>query len=115
LVEGAVGTDIDQAATNLIDGITPEMITKWSASDPTDWANESFAIAEATKTHYCVMHAPSCDKPDGDVTINSEYLSANEAVVKEQLGWRPSRAPTRYRPQEKRSEPSAEQRPEWML
>lgn len=61
------------------------MITKWSASDPRDWANESFAIAEAAKTHYCVMHAPSCDKPDGDVIINSEYLNANEAVVKEQL------------------------------
>ena len=49
LVEDAVGADFAAATTELIDGITPEMITKWSASDPRDWANESFAIAEAVK------------------------------------------------------------------
>ena len=85
LVEAAVGTDIDQAATDLIDGITPEMITKWSASDPRDWANESFAIAESAKIQYCVMHTSSCDKPNGDVQISADYLRINEAIVKEQL------------------------------
>jgi hypothetical protein len=85
LVEAAVGTDIDQAATDLIDGITPEMITKWSESDPREWANESFAIAESAKTQYCVMHTSSCDKPNGDVQINADYLRINEAIVKGQL------------------------------
>jgi hypothetical protein len=85
LVEAAVGTDIDQAATDLIDGITPEMITKWSASDPRAWANESFAIAESAKIQYCVMHTSSCDKPNGDVQISADYLRINEAIVKEQL------------------------------
>jgi hypothetical protein len=85
LVEAAVGTDVDQAATDLIDGITAEMITKWSASGSRDWANESFAIAESGKTQYCVMHASSCDEPDGDVQIGADYLRINEVIVKEQL------------------------------
>lgn len=31
------------------------------------------------------MHGASCDMPAGSVTIGTEYLDANEAVVKEQL------------------------------
>ncbi|WP_283815915.1 S1/P1 nuclease [Bradyrhizobium glycinis] len=61
------------------------MKTKWSSSDPSDWANESFAISEAEKTGYCVMHGSSCDRPEGSVTISTEYLAANEPIVKEQL------------------------------
>jgi hypothetical protein len=38
-------------------------------------ANESFAIAEAATTKYCVMHAPSCDPPpSGHVTIDAAYV-----------------------------------------
>jgi hypothetical protein len=86
LVESAVGTDVSDAATQLVDAITPEMKTRWTASDPRDWANESFALAEAVKTGYCVVHGTSCDMPDsGHVTIDSAYLQANEPVVKEQL------------------------------
>jgi hypothetical protein len=44
-----------------------------------------FAISEAAKTQDCVMHGPSCDKPDGGVTVNAAYLDANEPIVKEQL------------------------------
>ncbi len=61
------------------------MVTKWNASEPKDWANESFAISEAARTGYCVRHGNSCDKPDGDVEISADYLTANEPVVKEQL------------------------------
>jgi hypothetical protein len=86
LVESAVGTDISEAATQLMDAITPEMKTRWTASDPRDWANESFALAEAVKTGYCVVHGTSCDMPgSGHVTIDTVYLQANEPVVKEQL------------------------------
>jgi S1/P1 Nuclease len=85
LVRNAVGPDVAEAATELIDAITDEMKTKWSTSDPRDWANESFAISEAAKTGYCVMHGSSCDKPQGDVTISAEYLATNEPLVKEQL------------------------------
>jgi nuclease S1 len=83
LVRNAV--DVGDAAANLVDAITDEMKTKWSASDPRDWANESFAIAEAVKTGYCVKHGSTCDLPTGNVTISAEYLAANEPLVKEQL------------------------------
>jgi nuclease S1 len=85
LVEHAVGPDPQEAATDLIATITPEMVTKWSASNPRQWANESFAISEAVTTGYCVMHGNSCDKPNGDVEITPDYLNANETAVREQL------------------------------
>jgi hypothetical protein len=87
LVEGALGDDVSEAATNLIDAITPEMITKWTASDhPMDWANESFAIAEATKTQYCTMQGKSCNGPQsGHVDVDASYLQVNQPLVKVQL------------------------------
>jgi hypothetical protein len=61
------------------------MEAKWNASDPRDWANESFTLAEAIGTKYCEKHGQSCDKPDGGVTIDANYLKVNEPIVKEQL------------------------------
>jgi hypothetical protein len=37
------------------------------------------------KTGYCVLHGPSCDAGAGSVSIGTDYLDANEPVVKEQL------------------------------
>ena len=85
LVTHAVGPNVDEAATALVDAITPEMKTRWSNSDPRDWANKSFAISEAVTTGYCEMHGSFCDLPNGNVTISAEYLAKNEPVVKEQL------------------------------
>lgn len=86
LVLNAVGPDIYEAVTDLLATITPEMKARWVASEPRDWANESFAISESVKTGYCVMHGSSCDQPDGsNLTIIAEYLDANEPLVKEQL------------------------------
>lgn len=85
LVQYAVGPDISDAVTELFEGLTPQMQKRWSASEPRDWANESFAISKAARTGYCTMHGESCDMPGASVTIGAEYLAANEAVVKEQL------------------------------
>ncbi|MDA9420993.1 S1/P1 nuclease [Bradyrhizobium sp. CCBAU 53380] len=85
LVTHAVGSDVDEAASDLIDAITPAMKTKWSSSDPGDWANESFAISKSVKTGYCVMHGSSCDQPEGSVNVSAHYLAANEPIVREQL------------------------------
>jgi hypothetical protein len=85
LVQYAVGPDVSDAVTDLLEGITPELQTRWLASDPRDWANESFAISEAAATGYCAMNGTSCDMPTGSVTIGFDYLDANEPVVKEQL------------------------------
>ena len=52
---------------------------------PRHWANESFAIAKAAETRYCVNRGTSCDPAARDLAIGAEYLDANEPVVKEQL------------------------------
>jgi hypothetical protein len=85
LVLYAVGHDASDAATNLLSAINPETSSRWAASEPRDWANESFAVSEAVKTGYCVMLGPSCDAGVGSVSIGVDYLDANEPVVKEQL------------------------------
>jgi S1/P1 Nuclease len=61
------------------------MKATWTASVPRDWANESFAIAEAPRTRYCEMHGASCDIAASHLTIDAAYLDADEPVVKEQL------------------------------
>jgi len=61
------------------------MTTRFAITGPRAWANESFAISEATQTRYCVMHGASCDAAAHYVFIDADYLDANEAVVKGQL------------------------------
>jgi hypothetical protein len=85
LVLSAVGPDALDAATDLLEAISPEKSAQWSASEPRDWANESFAISEAAKTGYCLMQGTSCGPAIGSVPITAEYLAANEPVVREQL------------------------------
>ena len=85
LVLYAVGPDAPDAATNLLSALSSERRIRWAASEPRDWANESFAISEAVKTGYCVIHGPLCDAGVGSVPIGADYLDANEPVVKEQL------------------------------
>ena len=46
LVLKAVGEDVGAAATELMKTITPAGIESWTHSEPMDWANESFAIAD---------------------------------------------------------------------
>src|SRR5258708_35831055 len=43
-----------QAASELLKTITPAKIENWTCSEPMDWANESFAIAEQARTEYCI-------------------------------------------------------------
>jgi hypothetical protein len=88
LVPKALGTtDVSEAATTLIDGITPLMKEQWIAvDDPRDWANESFAIAEAVKTKYCVMQAGSCKQPSPPhVVIDAAYIETNVPIVRERI------------------------------
>ena len=42
----AVGEDVNEAATELMKTITPAGIESWTHSEPMDWANGSFAIAD---------------------------------------------------------------------
>jgi S1/P1 Nuclease len=85
LVVGTVGSDVVKASAGLMATITPEIQAQWSSTTPREWINETFAIAKAVTTHYCVMHGPSCDPSDESMLITSDYLKSNKPVVRQQL------------------------------
>ena len=85
LVREAIGEHVEDAATRLLAAVTPEQIQAWTQSNPREWANESFKIAESVQTKYCVKHGDSCDKPDVSVRVDQTYIDANVPVAKEQL------------------------------
>jgi hypothetical protein len=85
LVDYAVGSDVVKAANSMMSTITPDMREQWTNSTPRDWANETFAIAKAVTTRYCVMHGPSCDPTVESFVITTDYLESNKPVVREQL------------------------------
>jgi hypothetical protein len=85
LVLRAVGEDANEAATELMKKINPARIESWTHSEPMDWANESFAIAEQALTQYCVRQGASCDQPPGKLTIDAAYVVANTPIVRQQL------------------------------
>src|SRR5262249_46746157 len=61
LVQKAIGPDVLVGVSDLLRTITPGMKEEWNTTNPRDWANESFAIARAPATKYCVQHGSSCD------------------------------------------------------
>ena len=63
--------------------ITPAKQTQWISSSPRDWANETFAVAEAVTTRYCVMHDQSYDSLGESMAITTEHLESNKSVVRE--------------------------------
>jgi hypothetical protein len=85
LVLRAVEEDANEAATELMKTITPARIESWNHSNPMDWANESFAIAEQAQTQYCIRQGASCDQPAGKVTIDAAYVVTNAPIIREQL------------------------------
>jgi hypothetical protein len=86
LVDYVVRHDVVKAVTELMETITPEKQARWASSSPSVWANETFALAKAPSTLYCVMHDQSCDQPTEKLlTITSEYIETNKPVVREQL------------------------------
>jgi hypothetical protein len=85
LVLKAVGEDVGKAATELMKSITPAKIESWTHSDPKDWANESFTVAEQAQTQYCIRQGASCDHLAGKVKIDAAYVAANTPIVRGQL------------------------------
>jgi S1/P1 Nuclease len=85
LVLAVVSDDVEDAATDLMKTITPAKIEKWTDSDPTDWANESFSISVKAQTRYCIQQGASCNLPPGSVKVDSAYIEVNGPVVREQL------------------------------
>jgi len=85
LLRKAVGDDVSAAAGSLIGAITPALSERWTATQPRDWANESFALAKDARTGYCTQQPGSCALPAGPVTIDAAYVAASTPVIREQL------------------------------
>jgi len=86
LVFKAIGENVATASRQLFNSLTATNKEQWAAADPRDWANESFALAEAAKVRYCSRHGTSCDLPSPPrVEIDAAYISANVDAVREQL------------------------------
>jgi hypothetical protein len=81
----AIGEDVSAAAGSLIGSMTPAMSEQWTATQPRDWANESFALAKDARTGYCTQQAGSCALTAGAVTIDAAYVEASTTVIREQL------------------------------
>ena len=77
-------------------GITDEQRAEWVASNPVDWANESFAIARKPEVGYCVMIDDTCryaaDNPEFDegdpervVLVDDGYLDRHAPIARERI------------------------------
>jgi S1/P1 Nuclease len=77
-------------------GITDAQRAAWLASDPVDWANESFAIARMPGVGYCIMVGDTCQyaadnrefdegEPERVVVVNDRYLDMNAPVARERI------------------------------
>ena len=80
--DDAVGSDVVKAAHSMKAAITPDMLIQWTNSSPPGLANETFAIAKAVATRYCVM---PCDRTGKGLAITTGYRESNKLVGREQL------------------------------
>jgi|SRR5262245_28042799 len=78
--------DVSAAAAQLLSSAAPAMIEDWQSSEPRDWADESFAIAEDAKTGYCEQQEDSCElPPSSHANVDAAYVERNTAIVHERL------------------------------
>ena len=60
IVERSLGTDVAAVAGQLRGTIIDRQRSEWLASGPTEWANESFAVATSAAVGYCVRTDAGC-------------------------------------------------------
>ena len=101
LVVEAEGKDPAEAAADIVAGLTPAEVRKWSSGTPTDWAQESYQVAK--EVAYSFAKAVPKDSPVGKYTfstrkgesdpcgpvpvyrVDAAYRDRALAAVKEQL------------------------------
>jgi hypothetical protein len=94
LVEERLGMHPLAIVPELRAGITDEQRAEWLASNPVDWANESFAIARTPEVRYCVMVDGICqyaaDNVEFDqgerervVVVDDGYLDRHAPIARE--------------------------------
>jgi hypothetical protein len=101
LVSEAEGKDPAKAASEIVAGLTPVEIRKWSSGGPADWAQESYTIAkdvtysfekdaskEPTAAKYAFPMRKGEKDPCGPVPVyhvDAGYRERALAAIKEQL------------------------------
>jgi hypothetical protein len=91
-----VGTDPVAAAFALEAETTDADRDAWVATGPVDWANESFAIATAPTTGYCVPEDGGCSyapgnveldqgEPKREVVIDGAYVAAATPIIRDRI------------------------------
>lgn len=96
LVESTLGHDVTLIATELRNEITSAQRAEWTASSPTDWANESFALATNPMLGYCIPASRGSQydtdnlsldpgEPLKTVSIDQAYVERAAPVIRDRL------------------------------
>jgi hypothetical protein len=96
IVEERLGMHPLEIVRELQAGITDEQRAEWLASNPVDWANESFAIAREPEFGYCVMVGDTCqyaadnrefDEGEAErmVVVDDDYLDMHASIARERI------------------------------
>jgi hypothetical protein len=96
IIEHALGTDAAVVAGQLRNSITDQQRSEWLASSPTDWANESFAVATEPAVEDCGRTAADCwyesgrerlepGQPERTVLVDEAYIDAQAPIVRDRL------------------------------
>jgi hypothetical protein len=96
IVEERLGMHPLAIVRELQAGITDEQRAEWLASDPVDWANESFVIARKPGVGYCVMVDGTCQyaadsrefdegEPERVVVVDDGYLDRHAPIARKRI------------------------------
>ena len=96
LVEERLGMEPIAIVGEIRASITDEQRAAWLASDPRNWANESFAIAREPEVGYCVIVGDACHyeagnrefaegEPKKAVVVDDAYLDRHTPVARERI------------------------------
>jgi hypothetical protein len=91
-----LGLETDEIAAALRETVTEENRTEWTATPPTEWANESFRIAISPEVQYCVQVEGVCryaqdnaeldgDDPERVVLVDAAYMEQHLPTIKRRL------------------------------
>jgi hypothetical protein len=96
IIERGLGTEATVVANQLRARITDQQRSDWLAPSPTDWANDSFAIATSPGVGYCVRTDRGCwydgdrerleaGQPERTVLVDQAYIDAQSPTVRDRL------------------------------
>jgi S1/P1 Nuclease len=96
LIEQGLPGDAYTLARDLLDDVTDQDRATWLASNPIDWANESFGVSVSPEVGYCVRTDAGCwydpgnehldqGEPEKVVVIDQTYIETNTPAVRDRL------------------------------